>query len=283
MSGDRPHPGDGWRKRFYTIWVGQQTSQLGSAVAQFAIVWWLTARTGSATVLATATLVARLPTIVLGPFVGALVDRWNRKRVMILADGLVALASGWLALLFLRGGARVGHVYLVMFVRAVGMGFHSPAAQASVALMVPEERLPRIAGLNQALSGAALIIAPPLGALCLALMPLQGVMAIDVATALTAIIPLSLTRVPQPPASLAPVRPTLWQDVRAGLRYVRAWPELLLICGAATLVDFFIGPALALAPILVKVEWGGGAVQLGWINSAWGLGLVAVGLLLGAW
>ena len=84
-----------WKLPFFTIWAGQAVSLVGSRLVQFALVWWLTETTGSATVLATATLVALLPGIILGPVAGALVDRWNRRTVMIVADGFVALVSVW--------------------------------------------------------------------------------------------------------------------------------------------------------------------------------------------
>jgi MFS family permease len=86
-----------WKAKFFTIWSGQALSLVGSALVQFALVWWLTVETGSATVLAMASLVALLPQIVLSPFVGALVDRWNRRLVMIVADaarGLCRSACG---------------------------------------------------------------------------------------------------------------------------------------------------------------------------------------------
>ena len=85
---------------FLTLWVGQVFSLLGSQLVQFSLIWWLTQQTGSATVLAVASIVGLVPQVVLGPFVGPLVDRWNRKRTMILADAAVALATLGLALLF---------------------------------------------------------------------------------------------------------------------------------------------------------------------------------------
>ncbi len=83
----------GWKVKFFAIWTGQIFSLLGSSLVQFALVWYLTKCTGSATVLAGATVAAILPEIILGPFVGALVDRWNRRLVMILADGMIALCT----------------------------------------------------------------------------------------------------------------------------------------------------------------------------------------------
>ncbi len=141
--------GRGWKLPFFTIWTGQAFSLLGSSIVQFALVWYLTQKTGSATVLATATLVGILPQIFIGPLVGVLIDRWNRRHMMIFADGMSALAVVVLAVLFWLGQAQVWHIYTLMFIRSVAGGFQWPAMQASTTLMVPKEHLSRIQGLNQ--------------------------------------------------------------------------------------------------------------------------------------
>ncbi|HAE58218.1 MAG TPA: MFS transporter, partial [Anaerolineae bacterium] len=130
-----------WKPRFFTIFGGQALSLFGSSLVQFALVWYLTQQTGSATILATATLVAMLPQIILGPFVGALVDRWNRRLVMMVADGLIALATLVLAGLFWFDLVQVWHIYAILLVRSTGGAFHWPAMQASTSLMVPKEQL----------------------------------------------------------------------------------------------------------------------------------------------
>ena len=164
-----------WAPRFFAIWTGQAFSLLGSMLVQFALVWWLTQTTGSATVLAMATLVAVLPGIVIGPFAGALVDRWNRRLIMIVADSLIALVTLWLIYLYATGRMQVWQVYVAMFLRAALGGFHWPAMQSSTSLMVPKEHLARVAGLNQTMMGVMNIISPPLGALLLSVLPLgQG-------------------------------------------------------------------------------------------------------------
>jgi MFS transporter, DHA3 family, macrolide efflux protein len=274
-----------WRLPFFTIWTGQQLSWIGSAVAGFALVWWLTETTGSATMLAIGTLLTLLPGIVLGPFAGALVDRWTRRLVMLVADSVVALFSAWLAVLFWTGAIHIWHVYVIMLVRAVGGAFHWPAMTASTTLMVPKGHLGRVAGLNQTIGGAVNIISPPLGALLLSILPLHGIMAIDVLTAAFAIVPLFFIHVPQPEKTkmTQEAKPTLWTDMRHGLRYVIGWPGLLGICLLATLLNFSIMPAMSLMPLLITDHFGGEALQLGWMNSAWGVGLVLGGLLLGAW
>ncbi len=270
----------GWKARFFTIWAGQQASLFGSQIVQFALVWWLTQETGSATVLATASLVAMLPQILVGPFSGALVDRLPRRWVMVAADSAIALVSLGLAYLFWSGGIRVWHIYLAMALRSVGGGFHWPAMAATTPLMVPERHLTRVAGLNQAASGALNIVSPPLGALFLSFLPMHGIMGIDVATALTAVVPLLFIPVPQP----ARVRKEGYlADLKEGFRYVWAWKGLFYLMGFATLINFVVTPAFSLLPIYVKKFLAGGAMELGWLESAWGIGMVAGGLLLSAW
>jgi MFS transporter, DHA3 family, macrolide efflux protein len=280
-------PDKKWKTTFFILWSGQAISLLGSQLVQFALVWWLTKTTGSATVLALATLMAMLPQIILGPVAGALVDRWNRRAVMIVADGLSALAVVVLAILFRSGQVQVWHVYLLMFLRSVSGAFHWPAMQASTSLMVPKEHLSRVQGLNQMLNGLMNIGAAPLGALLLGLLPMQGVLSIDVITALIAIAFLFFITIPQPvrqaPARGEQNQASLMQDLKAGFRYVWSWPGLLIIALMATLINLLLTPTSALQPILVTRHFGGAAGHLAWLEAAWGVGVVAGGLTLGAW
>jgi len=269
---------------FFTIWTGQAFSLFGSALVQFALVWWLTQTTGSATVLALASMMAMLPQVLISPFAGALVDRWNRRRTMIVADGLIALAVVVLAALYALDRVQIWHIYLVMFIRAVGGAFHWPAMQASTSLMVPEKHLSRVSGLNQALQGLAAIAAPPLGALLLDVLPVQFVLAIDVGTAALAILALAFVHVPQPErASAAGAKPSVLGDVREGLRFLRGWPGMLIVIGIAMAVNLLLHPAMSLQPLLVTDHFQGGALELAWLQSAFGVGFVAGGIALSAW
>ena len=279
-----------WASRFFTVWGGQAFSLFGSALVQFALVWYLTKQTGSATVLATATLVAMLPQIVLGPFVGALVDRWNRRLIMMVADGGIALATLGLIYLFASGGVQIWHVYVIMMIRSLGQAFHFPAMQASTSLMVPEKHLTRISGANQTLQGAINIIAPPTGALLLEVLPMQGVLAIDIVTALLAISPLIFIPIPQPPRNDKTVDENgetksigFMQDVCEGLHNVASWPGLLGILIMATLINFLLTPTSSLMPLLITKYFGLGALEFGLMDSAWGFGVIIGGLILSAW
>jgi DHA3 family macrolide efflux protein-like MFS transporter len=274
-------------RSFFTIWIGQAVSLLGSQLVQFAMVWWLTTKTGSATVLALASLAALLPQILIGPFAGALVDRWSRKTVMVAADTGIALATLVLAVLFWLDTVAVWNIYVLLLVRATGAAFHWPAMQASTTLMVPQKHLSRIAGLNQTLSGLAGILIPPLGALAIEVLPMQGVLAIDLATATVAVVALLFIAVPQPGGRIAAVatgrKPSLWVDMREGLHFVLSWKALMMLSAIGVVVNTLGRAAASLTPLLVIEHFGGGALELGWWQSAVGVGSVIGGISLGVW
>jgi len=272
--------------RFLLIWSGQAFSLLGSNLVGFALVWWLTEQTGSATVLATAALVAMLPQVLFSPIAGALVDRWNRRLVMIVADSAIALLTAGLAYLFFSGLIQVWHIYVIMMLRSLGAAFQWPAMQASTTLLVPERHLQRINGMNQALQGAMTVMGPPLGALLLAVLPVQGVLLIDVGTAVLAVAPLLVTRIPQPlreDSDAAGKRPSVLADVREGIAFIMGWPGLVAIIGIALIINLLVNPAMAVLPLLVTDHFGGGALQLGWLQASWGAGMLIGGLALSVW
>ena len=257
---------------------------LGSSVAQFALVWYLTDLTGSAVVLATATTMVMLPQIVLGPLAGTYVDRWDRRLVMILADGIIALLALWLAWLFWSGNLAIWHVYVIMVGRSIGGIFHHPAMHAATAMLVPKKELSRVQGLNQAMGGAAGIVGPPLGALALALLALHQVMLIDVITATLAIAPLLLVRIPEPERkpSGTGARAVIG-DMLDGLRCLRSIPGVSAVICVALVINFVWAPVASLLPLFVRDVFRGDAAGLSMVQSAFGIGLIAGGLLMAAW
>jgi DHA3 family macrolide efflux protein-like MFS transporter len=273
-----------WKTRFFTIWGGQALSILGSQLVQFALIWHLTVQTGSATVLAIASLVGMLPNVVLGPFIGTLVDRWNRRRIMLIADSIVALATLLLVALFALDVVEVWHIFALLFIRSLAGVFHANAMSASTSLMVPVEQLTRIQGLNQLLNGGLNVVAAPLGALLLGMLPMQGILSIDVITALFAILPLAFIHVPQPERNAVDAeKTTVWTDFKAGLRYMIGWPGLLIVGLMTVGINFTIIPAFSLLPLMVKDYFGGSAIHLSWVESAMGGGMIIGGALLGIW
>jgi DHA3 family macrolide efflux protein-like MFS transporter len=276
-----------WKPRFFTIWIGQAFSLLGSSLVGFALIWWLTTTTGSATVLATAALAGMLPMIVLGPIGGVVADRYNRRIVMVVADSVTAVVTFLLFSLFAAGAAQAWHVYVAMFVRSAAGAFHFPAMQASTTLMVPDQHLARVAGMNQTLNGLQSIAAPPLGALLISLFPITQILLIDVVTAAMAVLPLLFLAIPQPVKQTShsdQAQPSSFgNDFREGLRYVLSWRALTIMLGMAMVINFLFTPAMTLTPILVTKHYGGAAPQMAMAEAAWGIGLIAGGLFLSVW
>jgi DHA3 family macrolide efflux protein-like MFS transporter len=279
---------ENWAPRFFTIWTGQAFSLFGSQLVQFALVWWLTKETGSATVLATATLVALLPQVILGPFVGALVDRWNRRIIMIVADTSIALFTLLLFFLFATGQVQVWHVFAIMAVRSLGGAFHEPAMTSSTSLMVPNKHLARIAGANQTLQGLLRIFAPPLGALMIELFSTQNVLLVDIGTAALAVLPLFFIPIPQPArhagqASGEIEKTSYMHDLREGFSYVVKWKGLSGLILLAMVLNFLLIPAASLIPLVITRIFNGGAVELGWAESVFGVGVILGGVSLSIW
>ena len=273
-----------WAVRFFTIFTGQAVSLFGSSLVQFALVWYLTQKTGSATILATATLFAMLPQILLGPIAGTVVDRGSRRLIMIIADAMIAVFSLLLAYLFWSGKVETWHIFLIMAVRSTGGAFHYPAMAASTSLMVPEKHLARVAGANQVLQGLINIVAPPIGALLVAVLATQNILLIDVFTALLGITPLLFFAIPQPQEhhENAP-KASFGQDLAAGFKYMVSWPGLLMLGLLATLLNFLLVPTSALSPLLVTRYFGKGALELGGLDSFFGIGMILGGITLSVW
>lgn len=277
-----------WALPFFTLWSGQALSLLGSRIAGFALVWWLTEQTGSAVVLSTMTIMFFLPQILLGPFAGALIDRWDRKWVMFVADSTTALASATLALLFWTDSLQIWHIYISSFIGSLAGAFHFSAMMASTSLMVPKQHLTRVQGANQMLQGLMTVAAPPLGALLVGLLPFAAIMGIDVVTALFALVPLLFISIPRPTRAVNTAQDTttpaaLWRDVRGGFRYIWGWPGLFLTTMLALVINMVATPLGVLLPILVTVEFQGDAFQLGWIELTLGVGMLFGGVLLSVW
>ena len=267
---------------FLVIFGGQAFSLFGTRLVQFALVWYLTSQTGSAQVLTSASIAAIVPQVVIAPFAGALVDRWNRRRVMMISDSLIAGAILVLAVLFALDRVEVWHIYLVMLFRSAGGAFQWPAMQASTSMMVPKEHLSRVAGLNQSLQGLVSIIAPPTGALFLEILPIQYVLTVDVATAVLAVGPLIFIQVPQPVRSDVSARGVL-TDMREGFRWLWSKKPLVMIMGISLMINMVTNPAFTLLPLLITTYFKGGAIQLAWVQSANGIGLILGGISLGIW
>ena len=275
---------DRWIARFWVFWMSQTVARIGSAFSGFALVWWVAKTYGTATSLATGTLITMLPSILLGPLIGTLVDRLHRKTVILCANIVYAVAALALFSLSEAGMLTLWHLYVVMFVNALAGQFHYLSVSAATTLLVPAEQLQRIGGISQLREGAVSVLAPPVGALLLEAIGLNGVLFIEIVTAMMAFALVLSIRIPDPPAAAEESsHEGVFASLRSGFAYVLGWPGLLALMAMAMVVNLFFNPAFSLMPLLVKDHFQGGVIQLAWMETGFGAGMIAGSLLLGVW
>lgn len=272
---------DNWKRLFAIIWTGQFLSILTSSIVNFAIVLWLSLETGSAEVLAFATMAALLPQSVLGLFTGIFIDRWKRKRVMIMADSFIAFCTLILAVLFYFDLAKISHIYVLLALRSVGSAFHMPAMQASVPLLAPKSELMRIAGINQVIQSVCNIAGPALAGLFITMMKMTNILLLDVAGAAFACLSLCFVFIPDPSHEERNSELHLWREAKEAIMEVRNQYGLSWLFLLSILATFVIMPVSVLFPLMTLNHFAGNAFQVSLVEVSWGGGALLAGALLG--
>ena len=272
---------DNWKRVFAIIWTGQFLSILTSSIVNFAIVLWLSLETGSAEVLAFATMAALLPQSVLGLFTGIFIDRWKRKRVMIMADSFIAFCTLILAVLFYFDFAKISHIYVLLALRSVCSAFHMPAMQASVPLLAPKSELMRIAGINQVIQSVCNIAGPALAGLFITMMKMTNILLLDVAGAAFACLSLCFVFIPDPSHEERNSELHLWREAKEAIMEVRNQYGLSWLFLLSILATFVIMPVSVLFPLMTLNHFAGNAFQVSLVEVSWGGGALLAGALLG--
>ncbi len=274
-----------WRTTYFTILAGQATSLITSAILQMAIIFYITDRTGSALMLSLASLVGFLPYAVFGPFIGVLVDRYDRKLIMIAADLLIAAAAGAMAVAALYVELPIWLIMLVLFIRSLGTAFHAPALSAATPLLVPQQQLTKCAGYSQSLQSLSYIISPAIGALLYSAWRIEAIIALDIIGALIASATVASVSIPKPErlADQAAARGGILEEMRAGFAVLRENRGLftLLLVGAAYM--FIYMPINALFPLMSMGHFSGTPMHASIVEIAYASGMMGGGLLLGTW
>ncbi len=272
---DGPPRATGFRA-FLVVWAGQLVSLVGSGLTRFALGVWVYQSTGSVTLFALIALFARLPGLLLAPFAGALVDRWDRRRTMLGSDTAAGVATVGLAVLLWTGELATWHVYVFVTVGSLAEAFQWPAYVASSTLLVPKKHLGRISGMMQFGQAAAGTLAPAPAGFLLVTVGMAGVLITDFVTFAIAALGLLLVRIPSPPRRPEDVeKPSIWREALFGWTFIRERP------GLVGLLVYFAAANLVLGFVVVLVT----PMVLGFADAAiLGLVLTALnsGMLAGA-
>lgn len=268
---------------FTTIWFGQSVSMLGTDLTAFALGVWVYQNTGSVTQYSLIILCAKLPSIVLAPIAGAIIDRHDRRWLMILSNACAALCTMTLSLLFYQGRLRLWHICVVMVVLSMSESILRPAFNASVSLLVPKRHLGRASGMLQSSQAAAQILAPLMAGVLITIIQMQGVLIIDFFTYVAAILTLFIVRIPTPEtgAETAAAKGSLLREAAFGWKYVMARPGILALLGFLAITNFVVTTSnILITPLVLSFA---DPKVYGIVLAVTGAGVLVGGLVMSLW
>ncbi|HWQ46499.1 MAG TPA: MFS transporter [Longilinea sp.] len=270
-------------KKFFPVWLGQLVSVIGSGLTSFALGVWIFEQTHQATPFAITVLIGTLPRILLSPLAGALVDRWPRRLVMILADSLDAFSILLLAILYFTSGLQIWMIFLASFISAISGAFQEPAYMAAVTMLVPRGELARASGMIQAGQSIESIISPLIAGFLVVTIGLPGIFAINLGTFAIAVIILFFIRIPDPlhVTTETETKQSIWKEAAYGWKFLVERKGLLNLLLFFALVNFIMNfGGILTTPLVLSM---GDASDLGMVQMVSGVGMLAGSLVISAW
>jgi MFS family permease len=270
-------------RTFFVIWSGQLVSTIGSGLTGFALGVWIYQETGSVTLFAMNMLAFAIPNLLVSPFAGAMVDRYDRRWVMILSDTGAGLATLSIAILYMTGNLQVWNIILATAFNSAFSTFQWPAYSAVTTLLVPKEQLGRAGGMVQIGEAMSQLLAPAAAGALFVTVGLGGVIVIDFVTYFLAVLTLLVVRVPSPERSEAGKegQGSIWKEALYGWTYISARAGLLgllLVFAAFNFVSGLMMPLIM--PMILDMT---SAAILGYLVSIVGVGMLAGTLVMSAW
>lgn len=268
-----------WKRNLKAFILGQSISLFGSSLVQYAIMWHITLTTKSGTIMTLAIIAGFLPTLFLSPLAGIWADRYDRKRLIVLADGSIALVTLMTALAYAMGYGSISLLLLISAMRSLGSAIHGPSVNALIPELVPEDHLMHVQGLNSGFQSAIMIFSPMVSAFLLANFSLSLLFSIDIMTAVLGMFTLLVFVKP------ITKRPKLehasyMSDLKSGITYIRSHRFLIPFFRLVGMVMFLIAPVAFLTPLQTILKFGDAPWRLSAIEVAFALGMMFGGFAL---
>ena len=270
---------------FTIVWIGQIFSLLGTSMTGFAMTIWAYEKTNAATALALVGFFFVAPMLIASPFAGALVDRSNRKLMMMLSDIASGIATIVILILFTTGHLQIWHLYVTSAFQGVFQSFQWPAYSAAISTMIPKQHYGRANGMLSLADTASNIFAPILAGSLLGIIGVPGILMIDLVTLTVAVSALLLVHIPQPRITEEgrQAQGNIFKEAAYGFRYILMRPSLLALQLVFLTGNFFIGVPGAVQAAMILANTGSNEKALAYVNSAAAVGGVLGGLVMSAW
>jgi MFS family permease len=269
---------------FGLIWFGQLISLLGSGLTNFALGVWVYQKTGSVTQFALISLFITLPFLLITPVAGTVVDRWNRRWVMLLSDSGAALATVAIALLLIAGQLEIWHIYIATSVSSIFGAFQQPAYIAATTTLVPKKNLSRATGMIQLGEAISQLISPILAGFLLLSLQLQGIILIDFATFIFSVITLLLVNIPNiktDDSEEKQAKVSFIKEATDGWNYLADRPGLMGLLVLFAIHNFLLGfVSVLVTPLVLSL---GSSADLGTVLSIGGIGMIFGSILISTW
>ncbi|PAE23261.1 MULTISPECIES: MFS transporter [Bacillaceae] len=284
MNTINPNLQENWLKNIILFLSSQTISLFGSSLVQYAIMWHITLTTESGLMMTLYIICGFIPTFFLSPVAGVWADRYNRKMLIILADGLIAFSTLILAILFLMGYESIWLLFVMAGIRALGTGIQTPAVGAILPQIVPKDKLTKVNGVNGSIQAVIMFVSPMVSAALIAMASLEVIFFIDVITAVIAIITLmAFVKVAVHEKAAAEQTASYFSDFKQGLHYVNSSPFLKKFFLFFAIFFVLMAPAAFLTPLQVTRTFGGDVWLLTAIEIAFSVGMMAGGGIIASW
>ncbi|WP_163099941.1 MFS transporter [Peribacillus alkalitolerans] len=270
-------------KTFLIIWFGQLVSVIGSGLTHFALGVWVLKTTGSVTMFSLILLFSTLPAILFSPFAGVIVDRFDRRKVMIISDSIAGVGTLLIFALFKANNLEIWHLYIILSFSSIAGSLQFPAYQAAISTLVPKKHLGRASGMVQVAESIAIIISPILAGFLFQLIDLHGIVLIDFSTFLVAFLSLLFVRIPRVTShdKVDHKKTSVFTEAINGWKYIIERPGLLWLLVFFAISNFLLGfYNILLQPYVLSFS---NEKILGFVISSLGIGMLIGGLLMGAW
>ncbi len=270
---------------FLIVWLGQIISVLASGMTQFALTIWMYQQTSSATALGLMQVFYIVPFLVISPIAGVMVDRYNRKLMMMISDLAAGLGTVAILVLQSQGILEFWMLYFVSALIGLGGAFQWPAYSAAITTMVPKEQYGRVNGLMTLMEAGPGVVAPLLAGMMLPIIGLTGILAFDVVTFILAIGALAIVYVPQPPKTVEGQKESgnFFKEALYGFTYIFARPSLLGLQLIFLFGNLFSGIGYTVLAPMVLERTSNNAAALGAVMTAGAVGAVAGGIGMSIW
>ena len=272
-------------KAFTIVWMGQLVSLIGTAMTQFALPIYIFGETGRVRELALLALAFMLPLILMSPLAGAIVDRSNRKLMMIISDLASGLMTIVVLILFQAGVLEIWHLFITAAISGAFQAFQWPAFSAAISVMLPKEQYGRAQGMLSLAEAGSGILAPLFAGAMLAVVGLQGVLTIDIITFIFAVGALAVVHIPDPPRTEEGKEGegSLLRESVYGFQYIWRRPSLFALQLIFFMGNFFVTLFFITLPAMILARTDGNELAFGTIQAAGAVGAVIGALLMSAW